>query len=55
MWGTVHDGGEVVDGSLEAKLMEAGEEGLDVARVCPPLEEVADCHLGCELFGLDEA
>jgi hypothetical protein len=35
--------------------MQSAEEGFDVSGVCAPLEKIADCHLGGELFGLDEA
>jgi hypothetical protein len=35
--------------------VEPGEEGFDVARVGPPLEEITDCHFGSELFGVDES
>lgn len=35
--------------------MQPSQEGFDVSRLGPPLEEIADRHFGGELLGLDEA
>lgn len=55
MLGGVHDGGEVVGAALLAHFEEAVKEGLGVAGVALPLEQVVDCHLAGEVLRLDES
>lgn len=40
--------------ALETQFMQFVEERFDVTRIGAPLEEIADCHFGGELFGSDE-